>query len=820
MKKMLIQKVKGGLRRVRHHLPSSVQNTMPSVAGGLACKFNVDGPAGGRLDNRDVSVEGWLIPDEGVTVRGMRLILPDASERDIPYGLNRPDVARAFPDTPEERSLKSGFALELSVVDGGHTVQVDLGNGYKTIHTMELRYSPERLVADIYNPHLAERWAEHVNLMDNRKAYYYEDANEEPYVRSKDDPRLIAFYLPQYHPLLANEKRFGKGFTEWTNVTSAAPRFVGHQQPVLPRDMGFYDLRLDENLAEQAKMAKHHGVYAFCFYYFWFSGKRVLERPIDSFVAHKEWDFNYMICWANENWTKNWDGRDKDVFLAQSYAPEDPLKFIKDVEHILTDKRYVREDGKPVLMVYRALDLKEPKRYAQVWREYMREKHGLELHLVSAMSFDAEDPATFGFDKAVDFAPQTTFFKNDCFEDKKYPYIDINDKRLDNAFGGSVADYRAMARNDKLYDFFDFPTYKSVIPAWDNDPRQNRRGKGFVCQNTSPDLYAHWLDKVIKLETATRPDPIVFLNAWNEWGEGALLEPTQHQGRAILNHTTEVLSQYSHEAANRKHYPLGGVKRRRDTKLAVMVHLYYLEGWPLIRDKLAALKDQKYDLYVTLNRKDEDFADTIREFDAKANISIVPNRGRDVLPFVIQARRLRAAGYEYVLKLHGKRSTHRDDGTEWFSDVVTKLLPSSKRVAEVLDTLESGKAGVVGPDEHVVSLVRHMGSNHDMLHDIIKKAYDQKQADKALKQPQDYPYFGGTMFWARLDALAPILDLYWMPDDFQSEGGQVDGTMAHALERAFGMVPKLEGKPLYTVSSKGVKAAKLDDPDRKYTYAP
>jgi hypothetical protein len=533
--------------------------------------FYIDGPIRGTVKTREITVSGWIVPPEAMTVLGVR-VKNGGKYHAVKHGIKRPDVAASHPTLDTDKALCSGFSEKLEFEDGLLEIEADMGQGFKNIYSIKMLYSEEMLYDMLYNPDLAENYAEHQNLIENKKAYFYEKSLRGDYRRHQDDPRLVAFYLPQFHPIPENDYAWGAGFTEWRNVTAATPRFVGHQQPILPQDLGFYDLRLDGIMEEQITLAKKYGLYGFCFYYYWFSGKKLLERPLGSFLKHKEWDFNFSICWANENWTKRWDGREQEVIVAQEYTKDDPLKFIQDVENILLDPRYIRENGKPILTVYRAKDLGDPKRYTKAWREYFRKNHKLELQLVSVMGFESEDPRAYGFDAGLDFAPQTAFFKDKIFPEKKFPFIDVSRKLLDRNFSGSVADYRQIARNKKLYEVFDFPTYKSVTPSWDNDAR--RKGKGFVFHGSSPDLYARWLTTILDIETQQKKSPLVFLNAWNEWAEGAVLEPTLHTGHAVLNRTAEVLAGYSNEASNQAQWPLYGTHRQSSTKLAVVVHIF------------------------------------------------------------------------------------------------------------------------------------------------------------------------------------------------------------------------------------------------------
>ena len=186
------------------------------------------------------------------------------------------------------------------------------------------------------------------------------------------NPKLIAFYLTQFHPIPENDEWWGKGFTEWTNVTKAQPLYDGHYQPHLPTDFGFYDLRVRETRHEQIKLAKQFGIDGFCYHYYWFSGKRLLEQPLNDMLADPKSDMPFCICWANENWTRRWDAAEHQILIAQNYTDEDDLNFIKDLIPLITDARYIKIDGAPFIIVYRPQQLPNSNKTLDVWREYAR----------------------------------------------------------------------------------------------------------------------------------------------------------------------------------------------------------------------------------------------------------------------------------------------------------------------------------------------------------------------------------------------------------------------------------------------------------------
>ncbi len=219
--------------------------------------------------------------------------------------------------------------------------------------------------------------------------------------------RAIAFHLPQFHPIPENDEWWGKGFTEWINVVRAKPRFEGHYQPHLPADLGFYDLRLPEARAAQAQLAAEYGIYGFCYYHYWFNGRRLLEQPVNGIWKSGEPDFPFCLCWANENWSRRWDGANNEILIAQHYSHEDDLAHIRSLIPLFRDPRYIRVMGKPIFLVYRASKLPEPKRTTEIWRREA-ESAGLSgLFLVRVESHDqlGGDPRELGFDCAVDFHP-------------------------------------------------------------------------------------------------------------------------------------------------------------------------------------------------------------------------------------------------------------------------------------------------------------------------------------------------------------------------------------------------------------------------------
>lgn len=348
--------------------------------------------------------------------------------------------------------------------------------------------------------------------------------------------RLLAFLLPQFHPIPENDAWWGTGFTEWTNVTTARPFFPEHEQPKLPADLGFYDLRLPEVRAAQAALAQRYGIHGFCYYHYWFSGKQLLERPFNDVLQSGEPDFPFCLCWANEPWSRRWDGRPKDVLQPQSYSHDDDVAHIRWLMPALADPRAITIDGRPVFIVYQGRELPDAARTIDTWREEAH-KAGLRvgLYLMTCETgWDAGwDATNVGFDAKVLFQPQFATL----FNSKAQLPLDGHDQLR-------VFDYQKawpVLANPQPVRYTRFDT---VCPAWDNTARVGQRA--VVLHGSTPEAYQQWLETAIR-RAASRPrdQRIVFLNAWNEWAEGCQLEPDRRHGRVYLEATRRALAAFA-----------------------------------------------------------------------------------------------------------------------------------------------------------------------------------------------------------------------------------------------------------------------------------
>jgi GT2 family glycosyltransferase len=347
------------------------------------------------------------------------------------------------------------------------------------------------------------------------------------YIDGLITPRILAFYLPQFHTIPENDHWWGEGFTEWTNVKKAKPNFNNHYQPKVPGDLGYYDLSDGEVMKKQFKLATKYGIHGFCYYYYWFNGVRLLEKPLENMLNSKDLDFPFCLCWANENWTRKWDGQENEILIGQQHSDLDDLNVIKDLVRFFSDTRYIKINGKPLILIYYVCRFPDFKKTSERWRKYCKEIGIGEIYIAMVESFnlykDNINPAIYGCDASVEFPP------HDCPKKQK-SFGSLTNKD----FRGAVADYKETAVTYLERELPSYTRFSGVIPGWDNTAR--RQNHGFCIENSSPEAFQAWLEAALeKTQIQESGDErIVFVNAWNEWGEGAYLEPDDRHGYSYL----------------------------------------------------------------------------------------------------------------------------------------------------------------------------------------------------------------------------------------------------------------------------------------------
>ncbi|MDP4286102.1 MAG: glycoside hydrolase family 99-like domain-containing protein [Bacteroidota bacterium] len=358
--------------------------------------------------------------------------------------------------------------------------------------------------------------------------------------------RPLAFYLPQFHPIPENDQWWGKGFTEWTNVTKAKPLFKGHWQPRLPADLGFYDLRVSEVREAQAMLAKEYGIYGFCYWHYWFAGKRIIERPFMEMVESRKPDFPFCIAWANQSWTGTWHGLSQNQTLLEQTYPgeEDDRKHFYSLLDAFSDDRYIEVNDKKLVFIFRPMEIPAPKQFIELWQE-LAIKEGLKgFHFVGMhMPFDWQS-AEYGYNASIPgFFAQNNYKinkgnkQNPLFEKLKQGFKQkgINKEPLIASYEKYVNRYPELPLNSHQYPW--------IMTDWDNTPRAGE--EGWLFDGSTPELFGQLCTKAFRAtENKNEEEKIVILRSWNEWAEGNYLEPDQKFGTAYLEQLIKALQTY------------------------------------------------------------------------------------------------------------------------------------------------------------------------------------------------------------------------------------------------------------------------------------
>lgn len=358
--------------------------------------------------------------------------------------------------------------------------------------------------------------------------------------------RALALYLPQFHPIPENDDWWGAGFTEWTNVARAQPLFRGHEQPKLPGELGFYDLRVPDVREAQADLARAYGIEGFVYWHYWFAGRRLLERPFREVLETGRPDLPFSLAWANQSWSGIWYGEPGRLLVEQTYpGREDYAAHFESLLPAFRDERYITVSGKPLFVVFRPTELPDPAEFVDVWQGLARARGFDGLHLVGIDHHGDWDPAAAGFDASVDSR------LNKMFADRSSVVRTIR-RRVSR----STAAARLVARGTKPLHVYPYEsvsagliplgdqahvTYPCVVPNWDNTPRSGPRGS--VLQGSTPQLFAEQLHRAVELlRDRDHEQRLLFVKSWNEWAEGNYLEPDARWGRGYLEALRDVLA--------------------------------------------------------------------------------------------------------------------------------------------------------------------------------------------------------------------------------------------------------------------------------------
>ena len=601
---------------------------------------------------------------------------------------------------------------------------------------------------------------------------------------SKTDVKALAFYLPQFHSFPENDEWWGKGFTEWNNTTKAVPRFDGHYQPRTPHsDIGYYDLSDFETMRKQIELAKQHGLYGFCFYYYWFSGKRLMEKPVDMLLEHPEVDFPFCLCWANENWTRAWDGQTRNVLIAQEYSEADDNNFMVDMKKYIDDSRYIRINGKPLVIVYNPGQIPDCKKTFARWRECAMEI-GIGEILIWTCQTANNTAKNLGIEECIDaemeFPPHNMWFSEIGIRD-----LDLHGKSACIYNYGMLADI-ISTRLLKQTEPEKVPMHHSCMMGWDNSAR--RADNWTTYYGYSLHAFYKWLRALIQDARRKFPEEerFIFVNAWNEWAEGTYLEPDEKYGYANINTFSKAIFDLpfedklliiSEETEIEDIFKDDGEKPR----IAVQVHMFYMET---VEDIICNLNKipYRFDCFVSTNTSEK--AGKIREiFKEKCHaenvyVEVFANRGRDVAPFLLQMKNV-IHEYDYIGHIHSKKTKTGDYGDGWREYLFRHLFGEKEYLKKVFCYMEkNSQIGLVFPETYSLLIKQaEWGGNKEECKKLLEKL-------KIQRNLPDNPVFPvGNMFWAKTAVVSSLFDADFSSKDFPKEAGQTNLTLGHQIER-------------------------------------
>ena len=597
--------------------------------------------------------------------------------------------------------------------------------------------------------------------------------------------RILAFFLPQFHRDEVNEQAWGRGFTEWRNVTKALPLFAAHQQPKLPADLGFYNLTTSQAWLEQEELTARYGIEGFVLYHYWFAGVCPLEASLRTLLTHPEIQQRFCLCWANESWTRRWDGGNEEVILGQDYEGESPEELAEYLVPFLSDSRYICDGEKPLYLIYRPEALPDPSDFLKRLRARL-DHLGFEIALGRVLSFRADPQDSLGhlFDFAVQFPVHGTHGQvNPCIAN--VPLRDVKDPlQLTQT---SIMHYQAWAQEQaRCYQQLlsdssgGLPVFPTVMPDFDNTARRGNRG-GTLFVNHRGRAFCDWTKTVLRLvrrinfvnQKSFVRQPFLFLSSWNEWAEGSVMEPSLQLGYHYLNELYRACVSTDPE---REEIILSTrVGYRQRCKDALVYHLYYPD---LVEETAQVLRrcSGRYDVFLSVSSliSSKDLRQLISSCDTSLVISEFPNCGYDIYPFfrTLGDPELKILdSYRWILKLHSKRSDHRPDGAAWSCALQDALCDLN------LDLL-GDEVGIVMPEMSTLRVSDFVGSNGRELKEILALL---EVSERALKHMH---FAAGSMYLIRASCFDRFRSKFSKIAELMAEEGyRIDGSYAHAMER-------------------------------------
>ena len=560
--------------------------------------------------------------------------------------------------------------------------------------------------------------------------------------QKKTNIKVIALYLPQFHEIDENNNFWGKGFTEWINVKKCKPSFIGHHQPRIPGDkfgyLNYYDLTDLNVIKSQVKLAMNHGIYGFGIYYYWFSGKQLLEKPLNLFIKYSDINFHFLLIWANENWTKKWDGKDSEILIKQEYKPKDPIIFIRDIKKYIIDKRYIKIDEKPVLGLYEPNKIPNLKEVTTIWRQKSREYGIGEIFILICINNNkTQDFQNLNlFNATYEFPPRNSFQNHRIPNKKTFIYSELL--------------YKSLYLDETKADFNLLPFFRGSMLEWDNCPRMN---KCEIFDHYSPQQF-YLFNKIIINWTNRHYNKdfrFIFINAWNEWGEGSYLEPDEKYGYASINSLSKAIFNLTYIQT----YNLTDIIGKNKIIVFVFCVKENLIGNIIeitnnipFKFDLALFMENNINMntikqYIKINSKTINF-ELETSFNIKKNLFKFQNKIKN---------------YKYICNINYNPYKNISIFKEWRNYIHNNLLGDSLIISEIINDFENNDdLGMIFPERYYKTLSM-FGENINNFETKYLNSVLNKVNPKVRISPKFIDFPEGNMFWARTKAIYPLFNL-------------------------------------------------------------
>ena len=614
--------------------------------------------------------------------------------------------------------------------------------------------------------------------IDNDIGFYENNIDFSNY---SSDIKTIALFYPQIHEIKEKDKIWRQSFTDWKNIKKAKPLYKKHHQPRIPGDaneyLGYYETTTLEILKKQIKLAKIHGIFGFAFYYFWFSGKSFLEKALDILLNNKDIDFHFLLIWNNLNWTKNSERDELKVLSCKDYQKNDIENFIKNIKKYLVDTRYININGKPIIGIYEPMKIPNIKETIMILRKKSKENDIGDIYIIASLiDGNLEEYQNMKlFNGVYQFSPRDSM---------NLTLI----KLQSNLYLYTAALYNEF--NLSSINLNNFQFYRGSMVEFDDTP--NKVKDYAIFKNYSPEQFYRICKKIVEWteNKYNMTNRFIFINAWNNWGEGTYLEPDEKYGYASINALSKAIFHLPYYTNN---YNLTYLLTK-ECKIAVQVHVYYED---LINEIINVTNNIpiQYDLYIstTSMTKANNIEEYIKNKSLARNyeIKIYENKGRDVFPFLLQLKE-KYKKYKYVCHLHTKKTTFMSFGDEWRQYLYNNLLGNKAIISEILTDFENNdKIGFIFPEAFHKVIIQYgielTEKDKYYMDFLLKKLYKNSyRIGSQLEFPE------GDMFWAKIDSIYQIFTLN-LSNDIPQENKQVDGTIMHGIERIWLYLVKLNG---------------------------